>query len=66
MKALVQMVAIYYVSDSSPYNMFILDVKKATTESFEEARKKEGYPTPDSDVVFMSGGKLVGQFHISR
>ena len=57
--------AVYYVIDSDPYNQYVITVCDANDigrgnasraklwRLFEKAVKKQGYPMPDSDVVFL-------------
>jgi hypothetical protein len=58
--------AVYYCENSSPYQMYVLDIceinksfvfnkefKKTLWELFEDKREEDNYPQPSSDVVFL-------------
>lgn len=56
------MLAIYYVEDSSPFHMYVLEISSDEHMDFLAQVDKAGYPYPTSDILFMEGEKIIDQW----
>lgn len=56
------MLAIYHVEESSPYQMYCLEISKPTIDEFEKAVRENEYPNAGfTEVLIVDNNKIVAQ-----